>query len=278
MGAKMVHFRSEKISPAVTRIHGVWDEQMYLIEGTKKAALIDTGIGVGSLRKYVETITKKPIIVLLTHGHLDHAMGAPEFEEVYMNRKDDYIYNQHSSITMRKSLLEEMPIFKDVEEDDYIPVTSCDSFENLKGGAIFDLGDVTIEIYDCVGHTLGSVVMLLKEERTLITGDACNSATFLFDDYSTGLKTYEESLRRLDEETRGKYDRVYLSHRESDADKDMIISAIAVCEDIRAGKADNDKQVIMGKIATIAKRMNTDMHRIDGGSANIFYDLSRVNE
>ena len=49
---------------------------MYLVEGTEKAALIDTGYGVGNLKGYIKTLTEKPLIVLITHGHLDHVAGA----------------------------------------------------------------------------------------------------------------------------------------------------------------------------------------------------------
>lgn len=54
-----------------------WEEtnrEMYLIEGTKKAFLLDTGIGIGNVKEIVEKITNKPIEVCLTHGHGDHGL------------------------------------------------------------------------------------------------------------------------------------------------------------------------------------------------------------
>ncbi len=65
-------------------------------------------------------------------------------------------------------------------EEDYIPVVPADSFQDLKEGDVFDLGGISVEIYACPGHTKGSLCMLVREERTLITGDACNTFTFLF--------------------------------------------------------------------------------------------------
>ena len=85
----MFQFRSEKITENIRRIYGFSEEQMYLIEGGKRAALIDTGTGVGDLRGYVEEFTDKEIAVILTHGHLDHALGAAPFDTIYMNRRDD---------------------------------------------------------------------------------------------------------------------------------------------------------------------------------------------
>ncbi|MDE6943164.1 MAG: MBL fold metallo-hydrolase, partial [Lachnospiraceae bacterium] len=103
----MVTFKSEKITEHLTRIHGITGELMYLAEGTKKAALIDTGSGIGSLRALVETLTDKPCIVLLTHGHVDHAMGAPEFDtEIYMNPADNAVHDEHSNLEFRKGSLQ----------------------------------------------------------------------------------------------------------------------------------------------------------------------------
>lgn len=272
----MVKFRSEKLTPAVTRIYGLTGEQMYLVEGEEKAALIDTGSGAGSLKSYVETLTDKPVLVLLTHGHVDHALGAPEFEEVYMNHDDDYIYNQHCVLEVRKGYLSSSPDFPLVEESDYIPVESCERFHDLKEGDVFDLGGMTIELFSCPGHTRGSMVMLLREERTLITGDSCNTFTFLFDDYSECLEAYEKNLKRLMEKTEGKFDRVYLSHGESPLPVELLAGVLQVCEDIKNKNTDDVPFDFMGKQVYIAKAMTPEMRRADGGLGNIVYNPDRI--
>jgi glyoxylase-like metal-dependent hydrolase (beta-lactamase superfamily II) len=81
-------FTSTKISDSVTRISGITGELMYLVKGKERAALLDTGIGAGNIKGYAEGLTSLPLVVFLTHGHMDHAGGAFLFEDVYLHRKD----------------------------------------------------------------------------------------------------------------------------------------------------------------------------------------------
>ena len=46
----------------------------------------------------------------------------------------------------------------------------------------------------------------------LLTGDACNPFTFLFDDSCSTVAEYREMLLRLKKTTDGTYDRVLLNH------------------------------------------------------------------
>jgi glyoxylase-like metal-dependent hydrolase (beta-lactamase superfamily II) len=47
----------------------------YLIVGTEKALLIDTGFSIESLKEKIEEITMLPLILVNTHGHPDHCGG-----------------------------------------------------------------------------------------------------------------------------------------------------------------------------------------------------------
>ena len=78
---KMVKFRTEKVTERVTRIYAICTELMYLVEGDEKAVLIDTGSGFGSLKAKVDSLTDKPLIVLLPHGQTDHAMGQENLKQ-----------------------------------------------------------------------------------------------------------------------------------------------------------------------------------------------------
>ena len=46
---------------------------MYLVEGTQRALLIDTGTKIKNLDTVVSSITRKPLDVVITHAHGDHA-------------------------------------------------------------------------------------------------------------------------------------------------------------------------------------------------------------
>ena len=60
-------FKSERVSERITRIRGIAGELMYLVEGTEEAFLIDTGVGIGNLKKFLKTLTDKKVTVLQPH-------------------------------------------------------------------------------------------------------------------------------------------------------------------------------------------------------------------
>ena len=276
----MVNFKTEKVSEHITRIFGTSGELWYLVEGAEKAALLDTGSGIGHMKPLIDSLTEKPLIILLTHGHVDHAMGATEFQcPIYMNGADDGIYDDHKPIEKRKEGFDMMPpAIRDlIEDSDYIPFRT-EPFLPLKHGDTFELGGTTIEAYSCVGHTPGSMVFLMQEERTLLLGDACNFFTFMFFDYCAPIETYRKNLLVLKEQLAGKVDRILLSHGDGNAPLNIIDGVIEVCEDIMAGKVDNVPFVFMGEPAVIAKATTMPGGRSDGGVGNIVYQTYNIFE
>lgn len=269
-------FTSIKISEGITRIFGPTGEIMYLVEGNNKAALIDTGTGIGNLSEYVKRFTDKPVIVILTHGHVDHASGAPNFDEVYMNHADDDVYKEHSDLALRKDFAKaQYKDFDKIIDSDYVEAKCPSAYKELKDGTVFDLGGITLEVYDAAGHTPGQMAILFKEQRILMTGDAANQATFLFDKNSLGLASYEKSMKALLSKTEGKFDKILLSHGTGEAPKELLSNIVQLCEDIKARNADDVPFDFMGQRAYIAKKADENFERIDGCFGNIIYSKEK---
>lgn len=269
-------FQTEKISGRITRIFAFNTELMYLVEGEHGAALLDTGSGFGSLRARVDALTDKPVTVLLTHGHTDHALGAAEFENVYISPLEERTYAVHSDLAFRRSSGQMWPGFPYVTEEQIIPALPFGAMKPLHPGDRFDLGGVSVEACACPGHTRGSLAFLIPEERTILLGDACNYLTFLFDEFSTSVEEYRASLLRLKEETAGRYDTVLLSHGDGRGVPDMIDRVVRVCDDVLAGRSDEQPFEFMGVRGYMAKAMGPDRKRLDGGAGNIVYSKDNI--
>lgn len=277
-------FQTETLMPGLTRIWDVAHTAMYLVEGEEKAVLIDTGVGIGQLKAVVDCITDKPLTVLLTHGHVDHAMGAASFEDVRLSPLDKEIYEMHSAFEVRKGYVmgaamqgADPAAVQAVKDGDYLQPKSFSAFAPLSPGDRFELGGVSVEVLEGAGHTPGSLTMLIPQWRVLLLGDACNQFTFLFDSFASPLESYRKMLLGLKEKTEGRYDRVLVSHGMGEGGVGMIDSVIAVCDEVLAGQADNlPFQSPMGS-GLIAKAMDFQRFcRADGGEGNVIYNPNKI--
>lgn len=84
---KINGFTLQQVSRDVWAIDEFGIDIMYLIIGTERALLIDTGIGIGNIRSVVETMTHLPYDVVNTHHHYDHVGGNGRFSMVYAHKK-----------------------------------------------------------------------------------------------------------------------------------------------------------------------------------------------
>ncbi len=280
-------FISEKLSDRVTRIFGITGEIMYLVEGDEKAVLIDTGVGVGRLDEYVKTLTSKPVTVLLTHGHIDHAMGAPLFSDVRISEEDTGIYNDPNSAADRNAYVKELlsflypdeDVFASLTEDDFIvsDFANDEQLGRIEDGDIFDLGNLHIQANACAGHTPGSMTFLIAEERMLIAGDAANNNTLLNFDYCPSIEEYRNNLIWLKMAVDGFYDRVLISHGSGDIKNDLIESLIELCGEIIDGKDDKSEIDVLGKKAYLAKNRDEKYERLDGKTGDIVYSCDNIH-
>lgn len=264
------YFTAERVSPRITRIRDILDVAMYLVEGEERACLIDTGHGIGNLRAYVETLTDKPVFVILTHGHIDHANGAALWSEVWMNLRDVPVYRQHSDPAFRRKEFSRHVLPEDISASDRLAPVRTAPFLPLADGQLFDLGGLVLEVIWTPGHTPGMSMILMREERIILFGDGCGLEVLLIFPDSSTVSEYRQTLWKL-KTFEGRYDRILRNHGTCESPKELLDHCIECCTDILAGK-DAAMPVYFGETAAFSAREVDSCHRrTDGKEGNILY-------
>jgi glyoxylase-like metal-dependent hydrolase (beta-lactamase superfamily II) len=156
--------------------------KMYLLAGSEKGVLIDSGYGAFNLAELVRTVYSGPVTILNTHGHLDH-IGGNRFFPSYLPKEDMDLYHRNSDPAFLKA--QKVYVFPGAE------VQAID-FDRI------DLGGRVLEIIPTPGHTRGSVSILDAQHKALFVGDTFNFiSTWLGTEDSTSVTEYKASLDRL---------------------------------------------------------------------------------
>jgi hydroxyacylglutathione hydrolase len=128
---------------------------------TKKAAVVDPG---GDLDRIRQAIAQSGVTIekiILTHGHIDHAGGAAELRE----ELGVQIEGPHEADNFLLQRLAEQGQTYGFEAR---PVTP-DRW--LNEGDTVSVGDLTLDVLHCPGHSPGSVVLVSKDQRFALVGD-----------------------------------------------------------------------------------------------------------
>lgn len=202
--------------------------KMYLLIGKEKALLIDCGYGKINLKSIISKLTNKPVTLLLTHGHIDHARGCYAFDDVYLDEDDFDVFQKHLDREFQKNY------FSKTVEKGRIKKLDFDSF---------DLGDRKVSLLKTPGHTKGSVCIIDPFSHIAFVGDTINPFdVWLGLEESTSVKTYKESLEKL-LSIINKYqiDYLYSGHNTLPMKKSKLIDFISLCDEIIKNKAKGRK-------------------------------------
>ena len=268
------YFSHEEIHQHIIKITDSTGVYSYLVEGEHTAALLDTGTGFGNLQQYVSSITSLPVIVICTHGHMDHIGGVYGFEKVYLPEKDFSLAREHAQINLRKEYVDMMIHDSKVSQGDFVPAREK-TFLPLQAGQLFDLGGITLEAIPLPGHTQGMTCILVQEMRILLLGDACNSSTFLFMPECTSVETYKNNLQAVLPYAQ-QFDSVLFSHGEYSGPKTILNEGIELCKEIMDGIYDNIPFEFMNQNAILAKAIKEDRSRVDGKLFNIIFNPQKI--
>lgn len=267
---EMQYFTHEKLTDHIIRIRDIAGTFLYLVTGNEKAVLLDTGDGFGDLRTYVEQLTDLPITVILTHGHLDHACGTIHFADcdIWMNHADLPVYDKNMELDCRVPFAKSNPATRDIPVEEYDPKYTGELLP-LQDQQRFDLGGLHITMVHVKGHTPGMMCALIEEERIMLFGDACGVFVLLFDEYSSPVSEYRQSLLHL-KEYEDRYDRIIRNHGTGESPKELLDNVIECCDLILAGKDDAMPVEFNGVHLHLAKAADNVVRR-DGKEGNIAY-------
>lgn len=148
-----------------------------LLIGKEKAILIDTGCGIGNLRKAVEEVTDKPIILVNTHTHLDHLGSNHQFDEITMldhplphhfAEKGAPHQKLQTEILAENLVTPPWPQGFD-RRSFYLPPFSVSRW--FKDGERLHLGGEELEVIHTPGEACDHVCLLDRAHRLLFCGD-----------------------------------------------------------------------------------------------------------
>ena len=201
------YYSFQEIRPNVYRITSPECVFMELFVGREKALLFDTGHSFDNLKQAVKSKTDLPLIIVNSHGHPDHSGGNFWFSEnVLIHKNDMELCISANSVKSRKFSVDNAKFFRDYTTNEVRNILPKDFDENnyinqgtgnllpVKEGDIFDLGGITLKVYELPGHTRGCIGLLYQEEKILYTNDAINDHLWLFLNESEKLSTYIKTL------------------------------------------------------------------------------------
>ena len=146
--AKLTTYQVTEIAKDTWVINEAGMTAMFLLKGTERALLIDTGVGMTDLKKLISWLTPLPYDVVLTHGHQDHIGGAAQFEEVYIHEKDEDSLKpiNYDSIADYVELLGNMGAYDvyDCSPADIRRIQKMPKCLPLKEGMVFELSLIHI--------------------------------------------------------------------------------------------------------------------------------------
>jgi hydroxyacylglutathione hydrolase len=224
---------------------------MYIVEGEKKAMLIDTGTKTEMLDSIVRLVTKKPLYVVITHWHPDHAGNTRYFKEVYYHPADTVLLGEMGTIFNGKNNF-------------------------VTDGQKFDLGGTTIEVVWTPGHTPGSIVLLDRKAGNCYSGDAFGSGQVWMQLLPhVPMSVYAESCRKMEKLMDEGITKIYCGHYpyvKNALDKLYITDMRKLAEELSKGIASKGepypiKEPIGPKNPMIVTK----------GGAGIVYDPENIN-
>ncbi len=171
------------------------------VRGRDKDMLVDSGMGVVSLRKHIPLVTERPCIAIASHTHFDHIGSHHEFEERYVHINEARIMAAPTrESTLADPYVEDGIFFKlpprPYTSTEYT-VKAAPASRLLEDGDVIDLGDRHFDVIHTPGHSPGGIMLYEKLTQILFSGDTVYDGPLIDDAYHSNLTDYIDTMKRI---------------------------------------------------------------------------------
>ncbi|HEY1419903.1 MAG TPA: MBL fold metallo-hydrolase [Candidatus Dormibacteraeota bacterium] len=231
-------FDVRELEPGVHLVGEPGHVNSFLVQGTKLAVLLDTGLGIANIRAVAEELTDKPLLVVNSHYHFDHTGGNNLFDEIAIHRigaplmatppPEDYAqlymeytrrvldawgpYKKADDLYFHLITAERLvrPLPHDFDPAAYRLAPSS-ATRLLEDGDVLDLGGRRLEVLHTPGHSPDCICVIDRENGLLFGGDTVNTGPVYAQYDESNLSHFAASLARLSEMREG-VRRVFVCH------------------------------------------------------------------
>ncbi|HWA42419.1 MAG TPA: MBL fold metallo-hydrolase [Hypericibacter adhaerens] len=171
------------------------------VRGRERDLLIDSGLGVVSLRRHVAFLAERPQFAVASHVHFDHVGNHHEFAERAIHAAEAPLLAHPGRDETLATLYATEEMFTSLPPGGFDPpayqVTPAPATRVLEDGDIVDLGDRHFEVFHLPGHSPGSIGLWEAASGILFAGDTVYDGPLIDDAYHSDIAAYIRSMERL---------------------------------------------------------------------------------
>ena len=199
-------YETRRLGDGVTWIHEPFIKTFYRcniwhVRGRDRDLLVDSGMGVVSLRRYVPLVTERPLLAVASHSHFDHVGAHHEFSERLAHPAEASLL----AAPTRENLLIEPYVSDDIftalppapYSSATYAVKAAPVTRLIEDGDVVDLGDRRFAVIHTPGHSPGGIALFERATGILFSGDIVYDGPLVEDLVHSDAADYLRSMRRL---------------------------------------------------------------------------------
>jgi glyoxylase-like metal-dependent hydrolase (beta-lactamase superfamily II) len=219
-------FHTRQVGSGVWLVAEPGHVNSWLVAGTDRAVLVDTGLGVAPIRPVAEALTPLPVEAVNSHYHFDHTGGNAEFDRVAIHElgapllaaevpgevRTGYLAYTHRLLAAAEAYREldrdyfhllcadsdPRPLPSDFDPTKWHPDPGIVTDE-LADGDVIDLGGRTLTVLHTPGHSPDSICFLDDRDGLLFGGDTLNTGPIYAQAPESDVADFARSTARLAE-------------------------------------------------------------------------------